>query len=171
MLGGVINQFLFDVQWDNLDYLIIDLPPGTGDIQLSLSQNVELHGTIVISTPQDVALLDSKKGLNMFKKVKVPIIGMVENMGTFICDQCDKVHTLFGDGGVEKTALDLGTNFLGSIPFLSALREGSDIGSPYMNQSNVKDSCHKSFMKIAKKVDEIVLGKKKSKFPWPFSRI
>lgn len=133
MLGGVLNQFLFDVDWSGCDYLILDLPPGTGDIQLSMVQATNVDGAIIISTPQDVALLDAKKGLGMFRKVNVPIIGMVENMSSFICDQCGKNHEIFGHGGVGKAVEELETNFLGSIPLELELRLGSDKGIPYMS--------------------------------------
>ena len=134
MLGGVLKQFLFDVDWGGLDYLIIDLPPGTGDMQLSMVQTVEVDGAVVISTPQDVALLDAKKGLQMFNKVNVPVIGMVENMSSFICDSCDKEHFIFGKGGVEKAVVEVGTEYLGGIPLEIAIQEGSDSGKPYMNE-------------------------------------
>ena len=135
MLGGVLKQFLFDVDWGELDYLIIDLPPGTGDMQLSMVQTVEVDGAVIISTPQDVALLDAKKGLQMFKKVKVPVIGMIENMSSFICDSCDKEHFIFGKGGVEKAVSEMGTEYLGGIPLEIAIQEGSDSGKPYMNET------------------------------------
>lgn len=102
MLGGVLSQFLFDVDWGELDYLFIDLPPGTGDIQLSMIQNTNVDGVIIISTPQEVALLDAVKGLEMFRKVNIPILGMVENMSSFICTNCGTSHDIFGKSGVEK---------------------------------------------------------------------
>ncbi len=153
MLGGVINQFLFDVDWGDLDFLILDLPPGTGDVQLSMVQNSEVDGAIVISTPQDVALLDAKKGLHMFRKVNVPVVGMVENMSYFICDQCDKKHYIFGDGGVEIAAKELGVSFLGGVPFNKDLRVGSDKGTPYMaDLGNEGSDVWNAYMEIAKKV-------------------
>jgi ATP-binding protein involved in chromosome partitioning len=133
MLGGVLSQFLFDVDWRGLDYLLIDLPPGTGDIQLSMVQNCEVDGAIIISTPQDVALLDAKKGYQMFKKVNLPVVGMVENMSSFICDGCGKDHKIFGSGGVEKAVEELGIPYLGGIPIELELRVGSDTGVPYMS--------------------------------------
>lgn len=133
MLGGVLSQFLFDVKWGELDYLILDLPPGTGDIQLSMIQNVEVDGAIVISTPQDVALLDAVKALEMFKKLKLPILGMVENMAYFVCGKCEDKHYLFGSHGVEKGAKEFGEKFLGEIPLEMAVREGADSGIPYMS--------------------------------------
>lgn len=133
MLGGVLNQFLFDVDWNGTDYLLIDLPPGTGDIQLSMIQNAHVDGCIIISTPQDVALLDAKKGLEMFRKMNLPIIGMVENMSSFICDGCGKTHHIFGKGGVEEAVKQLNTKLIGSIPLEISLRTGSDEGVPYMS--------------------------------------
>ncbi len=135
MLGGVLNQFLFDVEWGELDYLIIDLPPGTGDMQLSMVQATEVDGVVVISTPQDVALLDSKKGLKMFEAVQVPVLGMIENMSYFAPDDMpEKKYYIFGEGGVKKSAKELGVEFLGEIPLEIALREGSDKGVPYMTR-------------------------------------
>ncbi len=153
MLGGVLSQFLFDVDWNGCDYLIIDLPPGTGDIQLSMVQNTDVDGVIIISTPQDVALMDATKGLEMFRKVNVPIVGMVENMSSFICDNCDKEHLIFGQGGVESAARKLNLDFLGSIPIEVELREASDIGIPYMSRADYSEKkVYKSYMAIAEKI-------------------
>ncbi len=160
MLGGVINQFLFDVDWGELDYLIIDLPPGTGDIQLSLSQMAEVDGAIIISTPQDVALLDAVKGLNMFRKINIPIIGMVENMSHFVCD-AGKKYEIFGKGGVEKGAKELEVPFLGQIPLEIAMREGTDKGIPYMTNESYKGrEVYDSFMKMAMKLNQDLLKEK-----------
>jgi len=154
MLGGVINQFLFDVDWEGVDYLLIDLPPGTGDIQLSMVQNANVDGVIIISTPQDVALLDAQKGLEMFRKLNLPIIGMVENMSSFICHHCGGEHFIFGEGGVKKAVEDLNVPFLGHVPLEIELRTGSDKGEPYMSQEQFKDRpVWKSFVEIAKQVD------------------
>jgi len=136
MLGGVLNQFLFDVEWGELDYLIIDLPPGTGDMQLSLIQATDIDGTLVVSTPQDVALLDSKKGLNMFKQVKTPVLGMVQNMSYFSPPDSKEKFYIFGKGGVETSCRELGVPFLGEIPLEIELREGSDSGVPYMTNNS-----------------------------------
>ncbi|MFL5783033.1 MAG: Mrp/NBP35 family ATP-binding protein [Bacteriovoracaceae bacterium] len=136
MLGGVLSQFLFDVDWNGTDYLLIDLPPGTGDIQLSMIQNAHVDGAIIISTPQDIALLDAKKGLEMFRKMNLPIIGMVENMSSFICDGCGKTHYIFGKGGVEEAVTEMGTKLLGKIPLEISLRTGSDEGVPYMSNES-----------------------------------
>jgi ATP-binding protein involved in chromosome partitioning len=139
MLGGVLNQFLFDVDWNGTDYLLIDLPPGTGDIQLSMIQNAHVDGAIIISTPQDIALLDAKKGLEMFRKLNLPIIGMVENMSSFICSSCGTEHHIFGKDGVAKAVEELEANFLGQIPLEIELRTGSDSGEPYMTQAKFGD--------------------------------
>jgi ATP-binding protein involved in chromosome partitioning len=155
MLGGVLNQFLFDVDWNGLDYLLIDLPPGTGDIQLSMIQNAQVDGAIIISTPQDIALLDAKKGAEMFKKLNLPIIGMVENMSSFVCGDCGKEHFIFGHGGVHKAVEQLEIPFLGKIPLEMELRTGSDQGVPYMTQESLKDrAVWNSFLEIGKKVDD-----------------
>jgi ATP-binding protein involved in chromosome partitioning len=160
MLGGVLNQFLFDVDWTGLDYLLIDLPPGTGDIQLSMIQNSHVDGAIIISTPQDIALLDAKKGLEMFKKLNLPIIGMVENMSSFICTSCGTEHHIFGQGGVAKAVEQLEVPFLGSIPIEMELRSGSDIGVPYMTQEKFSDRLvWKAFEEIGCKVDSFLKPK------------
>ncbi|MFZ4712860.1 MAG: Mrp/NBP35 family ATP-binding protein [Bacteriovoracaceae bacterium] len=169
MLGGVLSQFLFDVDWGGLDYLILDLPPGTGDIQLSMVQNTVVDGAIIISTPQDVALLDAKKGLQMFNKVNVPIIGMVENMSHFTCDGCGKDHHIFGQGGVENAVKELNTTFLGAIPLELDLRTGSDKGEPYMANLNYESRpVWKAYNEIATKVHDSFNPEKKTTL---FSRI
>ena len=154
MLGGVLNQFLFDVDWTGLDYLLIDLPPGTGDIQLSMIQNAHVDGAIVISTPQDIALLDAKKGVEMFKKLNLPVIGMVENMSSFICNSCGTEHHIFGEGGVKKAVEQLEVPFLGKIPLEIELRTGSDHGIPYMTQKNLSGRpVWNAFEDVAEKVN------------------
>ncbi len=156
MLGGVLNQFLFDVAWEGLDYLIIDLPPGTGDMQLSMIQATDIDGAIVVSTPQDVAVLDSKKGLAMFNQVKVPILGMVENMSYFVPDDNQsKKYFIFGEGGVKRAAQELNVNLLAEIPLEIALREGSDNGKPYMNEKKYEGRpVWNAYMSLAKNVDQ-----------------
>lgn len=154
MLGGVLNQFLFDVDWSDTDYLLIDLPPGTGDIQLSMIQNAHVDGAIVISTPQDIALLDAKKGLEMFKKLNLPIIGMVENMSSFICNKCGAEHYIFGEGGVAKAVEQLNVSMLGQIPLEIDLRTGSDNGQPYMTQDKFNQRpVWNAFTQVGEKVD------------------
>ena len=156
MLGGVLNQFLFDVAWEGLDYLIIDLPPGTGDMQLSMIQATDIDGAIVVSTPQDVAVLDSIKGMSMFNQVKVPIIGMVENMSYFVPeDDTSKKYYIFGEGGVKKAAAELEVNLLAEIPLEIALREGSDTGRPYMNEKKYEGRpVWNAYMNLAKNIDQ-----------------
>jgi len=156
MLGGVLNQFLFDAACEGFDYLIIDLPPGTGDMQLSMIQATDIDGAIVVSTPQDVAVLDSKKGLAMFNQVKVPILGMVENMSYFVPeDNQSKKYFIFGEGGVKKAAQELSVNLLAEIPLEIALREGSDTGKPYMNEKKYEGRpVWNAYMALAKNVDQ-----------------
>ncbi|EQC51524.1 Mrp/NBP35 family ATP-binding protein [Bacteriovorax sp. DB6_IX] len=163
MLGGVLNQFLFDVEWGDLDYLIIDLPPGTGDVQLSMVQATDIDGIIGVSTPQDVALLDSTKGLKMFGQVKVPVLGVVENMSYFSPDDMpEKKYFIFGEGGAKKATEELGIPFLGDIPMEIALRESCDKGTPYMNNNAYEGRpVWKAYTEIAKKViDNTDEGKK-----------
>lgn len=156
MLGGVLNQFLFDVDWSDLDYLILDLPPGTGDMQLSMIQATDIDGAIVVSTPQDIAILDTKKGLQMFNQVKVPILGMVENMSFFVPDDNpSKKYFIFGEGGVKKAADELNVNLLAEIPLEMALREGSDKGTPYMNDKKFEGRpVWNAYMTLAKNIEK-----------------
>ncbi len=128
MLHGAITQFLRDTLWGDLDYLIIDMPPGTGDIALTLSQLVPLTGSVVVCTPQDVALLDANKAIAMFQKVKIPILGIVENMSGFLCPECGTRHAIFGSGGARARAEELGVPFLGEVPINVSLRISGDAG-------------------------------------------
>ena len=131
MLNGVIRQFLYQVEWGQLDYLIVDMPPGTGDAQLTLTQAVPMSGAVIVTTPQNVALLDSRKGLRMFQQMNVPVLGIVENMSYFIPpDMPDKHYDIFGSGGGSKTASELGVPLLGCIPLEISTRVGGDIGVP-----------------------------------------
>ncbi len=130
MIHGVIRQFFSDVDWGELDYMVIDLPPGTGDAQLTLAQSVPLTGVIIVTTPQDVALGDAVKGLAMFQTLQVPILGIVENMGAFVCPNCGHPTDIFGTGGGARMAARLGVPFLGSVPIDPLVREGGDDGRP-----------------------------------------
>jgi ATP-binding protein involved in chromosome partitioning len=131
MLNGIIRQFLYQVEWGELDYLIVDMPPGTGDAQLTLVQAVPMAGAVIVTTPQNVALLDSRKGLKMFQQMGVPVLGIVENMSYFIPpDMPDRQYDIFGSGGGEKTAAELGIPLLGCVPLEIPLREGGDRGIP-----------------------------------------
>src|SRR5919202_4046908 len=131
MLNGIIRQFLYQVNWGELDYLLVDLPPGTGDAQLTLSQAVPMAGAVIVTTPQTVALLDSRRGLKMFQQLGVPVLGIVENMSYFIPpDMPERQYDLFGSRGGEKTSKELGIPLLGCIPLEITLREGGDVGVP-----------------------------------------
>jgi ATP-binding protein involved in chromosome partitioning len=130
MVMSAIQQLLRDVLWGELDVLLVDMPPGTGDAQLTLAQSVPLSGAVIVSTPQDLALIDARRGIAMFQKTNVPVLGLVENMSYFICDGCGKRHELFSHGGARMEAEKLGTAFLGEIPLDLTIREGSDNGVP-----------------------------------------
>lgn len=130
LVSQLIRQFLSDVQWGDLDYLVIDLPPGTGDVQLTLVQTIPLSGAIIVTTPQDVALADAIKGLQMFREVKTPVLGIVENMSYFVCPHCGHVAEIFGSGGGERVANKYGVPLLGQIPIDPAVRDGGDRGVP-----------------------------------------
>jgi ATP-binding protein involved in chromosome partitioning len=130
MIHSAIRQFFSDVDWGALDYMVIDLPPGTGDAQLTLAQSVPLTGAIIVTTPQDVALGDAVKGLTMFQTLEVPIIGIVENMGSFVCPHCGQATDIFGTGGGARMAARLGVPFLGSVPIDPRVRNGGDSGRP-----------------------------------------
>ncbi len=130
MLMSALQQLLGKVRWGELDVLVVDLPPGTGDVQLTLAQKTEVTGAVVVSTPQDIALLDARKALNMFAKTDTPVLGMVENMSTHICSNCGHEEHIFGHGGAEQEAERLGIPFLGAIPLDLAIRETGDGGIP-----------------------------------------
>jgi len=130
MVTGALEQLLRETNWQNLDYLIIDLPPGTGDIQLTLSQKIPVTGAIIVTTPQDIALLDARKGLKMFEKVNIPILGIVENMSTHICSKCGHEEHIFGAGGGELMAKDYNVDLLGSLPLDIGIRMQADSGKP-----------------------------------------
>ena len=130
MVMRAVEQLLADVEWGPLDYLIVDLPPGTGDAQLTISQKVPLSGAVIVTTPQDISLIDARKGLAMFQKVNVPVVGIIENMSTFVCPHCGETTDVFKRGGGERTAELLGCSFLGRIPLDPAIVEGGDSGEP-----------------------------------------
>jgi len=136
MASGALQQLLQQTAWSELDYLIVDMPPGTGDIQLTLSQQVSVGGAVIITTPQEIALADARKGIEMFRKVSVPIIGVVENMSYFVCDGCDRKHPLFGGGGGERVAAEYGTSLLGEFPLDPVIREQTDAGVPIVAMDN-----------------------------------
>lgn len=130
MVMGALEQMLRDVRWGELDVLVVDMPPGTGDTQLTMSQRVPLTGAVIVSTPQDIALLDARKGLNMFRKVDVPVLGIVENMSTYVCPNCGHEEHIFGHGGAKAEAEKLNCDFLGEVPLNIEIRETSDRGEP-----------------------------------------
>ena len=130
MVTGALEQLLRETNWRDLDYLVIDLPPGTGDIQLTLSQKIPVTGAIIVTTPQDIALLDARKGLKMFEKVGIPILGIVENMSTHICSNCGHEEHIFGAGGAEKMCKDYNVDLLGALPLDIRIREQTDGGAP-----------------------------------------
>ncbi|MBL8142490.1 MAG: Mrp/NBP35 family ATP-binding protein [Acidobacteria bacterium] len=130
MLHGVINQFFRDVRWDDLDYLVIDMPPGTGDVALSLSQNVPVAGAVVVTTPQTVSISDTRRAVKMYEKLKVPVLGVIENMSHFVCRSCGHEADIFGKGGGEKFAEQMSAPFLGRIPLYEPIRIGGDAGTP-----------------------------------------
>jgi ATP-binding protein involved in chromosome partitioning len=125
-----LQQLLEQTNWRDLDYLIVDMPPGTGDIQLTLSQKVPVTGAVIVTTPQDIALLDARKGLKMFEKVGIPILGIVENMSTHICSNCGHAESIFGEGGGQRMCAEYGVDFLGALPLTMSIREQTDSGMP-----------------------------------------
>lgn len=127
---GALQQLLCDTNWGDIDIMVIDMPPGTGDIQITLSQKVKMDGAVIVSTPQDIALIDAVKGINMFKRVNVPILGLIENMSYYICEKCGHRADIFGHAGAKKTAEAMGETFLGEIPLHYAIRENADNGTP-----------------------------------------
>ena len=130
MVTQALEQLLKDTRWRDVDYLVVDLPPGTGDIQLTLAQKVPVTGAVIVTTPQDIALIDARKGLKMFEKVGIPILGVVENMAVHICSKCGHAEHIFGSGGGEKMCKDYGIEFLGALPLDIAIREQADSGKP-----------------------------------------
>jgi len=130
MLHGALQQFFREVKWADLDYLIVDMPPGTGDVALSLSQTVPVAGSIVVTTPQQVSLADSRRAVAMYKKLNIPPLGIIENMSFFACPNCHHEADIFGHGGGERMAEELGVPFLGRVPIYQPIREGSDAGVP-----------------------------------------
>ncbi len=130
MVSGALQQLIMQTVWDDLDYLVVDMPPGTGDIQLTLSQKIPVSASVVVTTPQDIALLDAKKGIEMFNKVNIPVLGIIENMSIHICGNCGHVEHIFGEGGAKKIAQQFGTEILGSLPLSKYIREQSDSGLP-----------------------------------------
>ena len=148
MVQSALQQMLNDVAWGELDIMVVDMPPGTGDAQLTMAQQVPLTGAVIVSTPQDIALLDARKGLNMFRKVDVPVLGIVENMSLFICPNCGHESHIFSHGGARDIAAKLGMDFLGELPLDIEIRVTSDAGQPIVVSQ--PDSPHaKTYQEIA----------------------
>ncbi len=162
-----LQQLLEQTNWRDLDYLVVDMPPGTGDVQLTLSQKVPVTGAVIVTTPQDIALLDARKGLKMFEKVGIPILGVVENMSMHICSNCGHAEPIFGQGGGEKMCADFGVDFLGALPLTMSIREQADSGKPTV-VADPDGQVAQIYKQIARKVAVKVAEKAKdmtSKFP------
>ncbi|MBE0621368.1 MAG: iron-sulfur cluster carrier protein ApbC [Burkholderiales bacterium] len=157
MVTQALEQLLKDTRWQGVDYLVVDLPPGTGDIQLTLAQKVPVTGAVIVTTPQDIALIDARKGLKMFEKVGIPIIGIVENMSTHICSKCGHEEHIFGAGGAEKMCKDFNTEFLGALPLDIHIREQTDSGKPSVvadPDGRVADIYRRIARRVAVKISE-----------------
>ena len=139
MASGALQQILTQTLWEDLDYLIVDMPPGTGDIQLTLSQKVPVAGAVIVTTPQDIALLDAAKGIEMFSKVDIPVLGILENMSVYTCSDCGATHHLFGEGGGARVAQELGVPLLGELPLAMQIREQADGGTPTVKEDPDSD--------------------------------
>ena len=157
MVMKALEQFLVDVAWGTLDFLVVDLPPGTGDAQLTITQMVPLSGAVIVTTPQDVALIDARKGLQMFRKVNVPVIGVIENMSAFVCPSCGHREEIFKSGGGHRTADELGVPFLGDIPIDPQIVLGGDSGSPIV-AARPDSEAAQAFMAVARAVVAHVNG-------------
>ncbi|MEC7091199.1 MAG: iron-sulfur cluster carrier protein ApbC [Pseudomonadota bacterium] len=164
MVISAVNQMLNDVEWGKLDYLVVDMPPGTGDVQLTMAQRVPMSGAVIVSTPQDLALIDARKGIEMFKKVNIPILGIIENMSTFICPNCKNESHIFGFEGAKLEANNQKVDFLGDIPLEIDLRECSDNGKPII-LSKTDSVVSKKFLEIAKSVTKKVGDESSSSKP------
>jgi ATP-binding protein involved in chromosome partitioning len=148
MVISAITQMLREVDWGDIDLLVVDMPPGTGDVQLTMAQNVPIIGSVIVSTPQDLALIDARKGISMFQKVNIPVLGIIENMSTFVCPKCGEVSHIFGKEGAMKEAKKSGVPYLGDIPLEMDIRIGSDLGKPIV-EFNPGSVCSQSYNRIA----------------------
>ncbi len=155
MAAGALQQLLTQTEWRDIEYLVVDMPPGTGDIQLTLAQRVPIDGAIVVTTPQDIALLDARKGIEMFRRVEVPVLGIVENMSTHICSSCGHEEAIFGAHGGEKIAHEYGTKLLAQLPLSLSIREQIDAGKPTLVSEPDAD-VSQIFRNLAKQVVESV---------------
>jgi ATP-binding protein involved in chromosome partitioning len=160
MVTQALQQLLNDTRWNDVDYLIVDMPPGTGDIQLTLAQKVPVTGAVIVTTPQDIALLDARKGLKMFQKVGIPIVGIIENMSTHICSRCGHEEHIFGEGGGEKMCKDYDVEFLGALPLDIRIREHTDAGTPTVvadPDGRIAETYRGIARRLAVKIDELSL--------------
>ena len=167
MVTQALEQLLREVNWKGLDYLVVDMPPGTGDIQLTLAQKVPVTGAVIVTTPQDIALIDARKGLKMFEKVGIPILGIVENMSIHVCSNCGHSEPIFGSGGAERMCRDYGTELLGQLPLDIRIREQADSGKPTV-VSDPEGAVAETYRAIARKVAIRIADLQKdmsSKFP------
>ncbi|MGB7034332.1 MAG: Mrp/NBP35 family ATP-binding protein, partial [Xanthobacteraceae bacterium] len=157
MVMSALTQMLREVEWGTLDVMVVDMPPGTGDAQLTMAQQVPLKGAVIVSTPQDLALIDARRGIAMFRRVNVPVLGIVENMSTFICPHCGTQSDIFGHGGARHEAERLGVPFLGEVPLVMEIREKSDAGLPVV--ASAPDSAHAEIYRdIAARVRDSLAG-------------
>jgi ATP-binding protein involved in chromosome partitioning len=166
MVMSALQQMLREVEWGELDIMIADMPPGTGDAQLTMAQQVPLAGAVIVSTPQDIALLDARKGLNMFRKVDVPVLGIVENMSYFLCPHCGGRSEIFSHGGARQEAARLDTEFLGEVPLDLKIRETSDGGTP-ITVSEPENPHALVFRQMAARIWEKVTGESADRHPPP----
>jgi ATP-binding protein involved in chromosome partitioning len=157
MVMGALEQMMGQVEWGALDIMLVDMPPGTGDAQLTMAQRVSLAGAVIVSTPQDIALIDARRGVRMFERTKVPVLGLIENMSMFVCPNCQHESHIFGHGGARAEAQRLGTEFLGEIPLLLDIRTGADAGTPVV-AADPDGPAAKAFAAIAKRLWEKVGG-------------
>jgi ATP-binding protein involved in chromosome partitioning len=157
MVMKAVEQFLGDVAWGKLDYLVVDMPPGTGDAQLTLTQKIQLSGAVIVTTPQDVALIDARKGLAMFQKVNVPVLGIIENMSFYVCGKCGHREEIFKHGGGERTAKRLNVPFLGEIPIDPKVAIGGDAGVPIV-AADPKSPVTEAFLRVAEAIHKNLGG-------------
>jgi ATP-binding protein involved in chromosome partitioning len=167
MVTSALNQLLQQTTWHDLDFLVVDMPPGTGDIQLTLSQQVPVSGAVIVTTPQDIALLDARKGLAMFRKVSVPVLGVIENMSTHVCSECGHEEAIFGSGGGEQMAADFDVELLGQLPLQASIRQQTDSGNPTV-VAEPESAAAEAYKNAARRMSA-VLGRQdkdySSKFP------
>jgi len=167
MVTQALEQLLSDTNWKDVDFLIIDLPPGTGDVQLTLCQKIPVSGAVIVTTPQDISLIDARKGLKMFEKVEVPVLGIIENMSTYVCPKCGNAENIFGEGGGEQLATENDVRLLGELPLEKSVREEMDKGLPTVS-SNPTSPTSMIYREIARKMAAALSMRKKdysSAFP------